>query len=132
MPRDAGSLPLLIAALKSGPSSIQRPAAEALGRIGNPTAVPQFVEQLALIHFFGHAVGFVDNGVPVGETNKAHIDTENPHHCTNTQCAMSFANESVQGAVSYAKQYIRNAEAVLIGQECLSDARLLESKQLTQ
>ena len=100
--------------------------------VGNPTAVPQFVEQLALIHFFGHAVGFVDNGVPVGETNKAHIDTENPHHCTNTQCTMSFANESVQGAVSYAKQYIRNAEAVLIGQECLSDARLLESKQLTQ
>ena len=43
--------------------------------VGNPTAVPQFVEQLALIHFFGHAVGFVDNGVPVGDTNKAHIDT---------------------------------------------------------
>lgn len=100
--------------------------------VGNPTAVPQFVEQLALIHFFGHAVGFVDNGVPVGPTNQAHIDTENAHHCTNKQCAMSFANESVTGAVSYAKQYIRNPEAVLLGQECLSDARLLESKLLTQ
>jgi hypothetical protein len=100
--------------------------------VGNPTAVPQLVEQLALIHFMGHAVGFVDNGVPVGESNKAHIDTENVHHCTNKQCAMSFANESVVGAVAYAKQYIRNPEAVLIGQECLSDARLLESKQLTQ
>ena len=100
--------------------------------VGNPTAVPQFVEQLALIHFFGHAVGFVDNGVPVGETNKAHIDTENAHHCTNKQCAMSFANESVAGAVAYAKTYIRNPEAVLLGQECLSDARLLESKLLTQ
>lgn len=100
--------------------------------VGNPTAVPQFVEQLALIHFLGHAVGFVDNGVPVGDTNKAHIDTENAHHCTNKQCAMSFANESVVGAVAYAKQYIRNPEAVLLGQECLSDARLLESKLLTQ
>jgi hypothetical protein len=100
--------------------------------VGNPTAVPQFVEQLALIHFFGHAVGFVDNGVPVGDTNKAHIDPDNAHHCTNKQCAMSFANESVQGAVAYAKQYIRNPEAVLLGQECLSDARLLESKLLTQ
>lgn len=100
--------------------------------VGNPTAVPQLVEQLALIHFFGHAVGFVDNGVPVSDTNKAHIDANNPHHCTNKQCAMSFANESVQGAVAYAKQYILNPEAVLIGQECLSDARLLESKLLTQ
>jgi hypothetical protein len=100
--------------------------------VGNPTAVPQFVEQLALIHFMGHAVGFVDNGVPVGETNRAHVDTENVHHCSNTQCSLSFAIESVVGAVAYAKQYIRNPEAVLIGQECLSDARLLESKQLTQ
>ncbi len=100
--------------------------------VGNPTAVPQFVEQLALIHFFGHAVGFVDNGVAVGPNNKAHIDPDNAHHCTNKQCAMSFANESVTGAVAYAKQYILNPEAVLIGQECLSDARLLESKLLTQ
>ena len=100
--------------------------------VGNPTAVPQFVEQLALIHFFGHAVGFVDNGVPVGDTNKAHIDPDNAHHCTNKQCAMSFANESVTGAVAYAKTLIRSPEAVLLGQECLSDARLLESKSLGQ
>jgi len=97
----------------------------------NPTPPPQFIEQLALIHFFGHAVGFVDNGVPVGESNKAHIDTANPHHCTNTKCAMSFAVESAAGAAAYAKTLIRSPEAVLIGQECLSDARLLESMQLT-
>ena len=94
----------------------------------NPTPPPQFVEQLALIHFLGHAVGFVDNGVPVGDNNKAHIDTANGHHCTNKQCAMSFANESATGAVAYAKTLIRSPEVVLIGQECLSDARLLESK----
>ena len=98
----------------------------------NPTPPPQFIEQLALIHLLGHAVGFVDNGVPVGEANRAHVDTENVHHCTNKQCAMSFEIESAKGAAAYAKQYIRSGEAVLIGQECLSDARLLESKQLTQ
>lgn len=98
----------------------------------NPTPPPQFIEQLALIHAFGHAVGFVDNGVPVGESNKAHVDTENAHHCTNKQCALSFAIETASGAAAYAKQYIRSPEAVLYGQECLSDARLLESKQLGQ
>lgn len=98
----------------------------------NPTPPPQFIEQLALIHAFGHAVGFVDNGVPVGESNRAHVDTENAHHCTNTQCALSFAIESAAGAAAYAKQFIRSPEAVLYGQECLSDARLLESKQLGQ
>jgi hypothetical protein len=98
----------------------------------NPTPPPQLVEQLALIHFLGHAVGFVDNGVPVGDSNKAHVDTTNVHHCTNKQCAMSFANEGAAGAASYAKSYIHGTEAVLIGQECLSDARLLESMQLGQ
>jgi hypothetical protein len=100
--------------------------------VTNPTAPPQLIEQLALIHFLGHAVGFVDNGVPVGDSNKAHIDTANGHHCTNKQCAMSFAVEGAKGATDYAKTLIRNPEAVLIGQECLSDARLLESKQLSQ
>jgi hypothetical protein len=100
--------------------------------VTNPTAPPQLVEQLALIHSLGHAVGFVDNGVPVGDSNKAHIDTANGHHCTNKQCAMSFANEGAKGATDYAKTLIRNPEAVLIGQECLSDARLLESKQLSK
>ncbi len=98
----------------------------------NPTPPPQLIEQLALVHFLGHAVGFVDNGVPVGDANKAHIDTANLHHCTNKQCAMSFAIESAAGAAAYAKSYIRSPEAVLIGQECLSDARLLESTQLGQ
>lgn len=87
-----------------------------------------FVEQLTLIHHLGHAVGFVDNGVPVGEANRAHVDTANGHHCTNKQCAMSFANETVAGATAYASEFIRSPEAVLIGQECLSDARILENK----
>jgi hypothetical protein len=96
----------------------------------NPTPAPQLVEQLALLHAFGHAVGFVDDGVPVGEANRAHVDPANPHHCANTQCALTFAVEGAGGAAAFAKQYVRSPEAVLIGQECLSDARLLESAQL--
>jgi len=89
-------------------------------------ASPQLVEQLALVHAFGHAVGFVDNGVPVGDNNKGHIDAEG-HHCTNKQCAMAGAVETAAGAAAYASSLIRSPDAVLIGQECLSDARVLEN-----
>jgi hypothetical protein len=93
----------------------------------NPTPSPVFIEQLALVHFLGHAVGFVDNGVPVGDNNKAHIDTANGHHCTNKKCAMSVELESAAGAAAYTP-LVRSFESVLIGQECLSDARILEDK----
>jgi hypothetical protein len=93
----------------------------------NPTPSPVFIEQLALIHFLGHAVGFVDNGVAVGDNNKAHIDTANGHHCTNKKCAMSVELESAAGAAAYTP-LVRSFESVLIGQECLSDARILEDK----
>lgn len=99
----------------------------------NPTPPLPFVEQIALIHNFGHAVGFVDNGVPVGEANKAHIDVDNGgHHCTNAKCAMSFAAERASGAASLALVTVRKPGDPLIGNECLSDGRLLESSQLGQ
>ncbi len=96
----------------------------------NPTPAPEFIEQLALIHFLGHAVGFVDNGVPVGDNNKAHIDTANGHHCTNKKCAMSVELEGAAGAAAYTP-LIRSFESVLIGNECLSDARVLENSLTT-
>lgn len=98
----------------------------AIASAGN--SPPQLVEQLTLIHHFGHAVGFVDNGVPVEAGNRAHVDPENAHHCTNKQCAMSFATETPAGASAFAGT-VRSPQAVLIGQECLSDARILENKQ---
>jgi hypothetical protein len=96
-----------------------------------PAIESPFIEQLALIHAFGHAVGFVDNGVPVGDKNKAHVDA-NGKHCTNAKCAMHAAVETAAGAKAYASSLIRSPDAVLIGQDCLSDARVLESTQLSQ
>lgn len=100
-----------------------------VGKSGSP---PELVEQVALIHGFGHAVGFVDNGVPVADNNKAHVDGADGHHCTNTQCAMNVANETVAGANAFARSWIRGTQVVILGQECLSDARILENKQLGQ
>lgn len=89
------------------------------------TAVAQFVEQSTLIHELGHAVGFVNNGVPV---NSDHHDAANGAHCTNNQCVMYWANEGAKDAVEFVRRYIIGGDPVLYGQECLSDARILENK----
>jgi putative membrane-bound dehydrogenase-like protein len=46
--RDAGALPQVAEALKSGRPAVQRAAAEALGRIGDPRAVPDLLAVAAL------------------------------------------------------------------------------------
>lgn len=95
-------------------------------RAGPQSPPPAYVEQLAMIHALGHAVGFVDNGVPVADSNKAHV--ADGHHCTNDQCAMYGGIDTVQGAAPHAMSFVRYQTSVLIGQECLSDARLLANK----
>jgi hypothetical protein len=87
----------------------------------------QVIEQLAVTHYFGHAVGFVNNGVPLAPGNESHQDTANGSHCTNKQCAMSVAFETPEGAADFIGKFPVGSETVVIGQECLSDARILEN-----
>jgi hypothetical protein len=94
------------------------------------TAVPetpfaQYVEQATLIHEFGHAVGFVNNGIPI---NTPHHDAENGAHCTNTDCVMYYAHETTTAAVDFVRRAIITSDPVLYGQECLSDVRILENE----
>ena len=102
-----------------------------VGRTGviaifKPAIKDALVEQLTLVHQLGHAVGFVDDGVPVTDVNRAHVDPADGHHCTNTGCAMNVANERAAGAEAFAAK-IAGPQSILIGQECLSDARILEN-----
>lgn len=90
--------------------------------------VAQLIEQFAVTHYFGHAVGFVNNGVPLADGN-AHQDTANGSHCTNKQCAMAFAFESPKGVADFISAHPVSSQTVVIGQECLSDARILENNQ---
>jgi hypothetical protein len=93
---------------------------------GNVIPPPAYVEQLAMIHELGHAVGFVDDGVPVADGNTDHVAED--HHCNNSQCAMYGGIDTVQGAAPYAMNYVRYQTSVLLGQECLSDARIFANK----
>lgn len=93
----------------------------------NPTPPLPIVEQVALIHFFGHAVGFVDSGITVETANRAHVDADDGHHCNVKQCVMSAGVERAAGGGAAAR-LVSNPDSVLIGQECLSDARIFENK----
>lgn len=87
----------------------------------SPTGgVPKFVEQSTLVHEIGHALGLVNNGVPV---TTAHHDSANGAHCTNTACAMYYANEGLTAATAFAQQAITNQSFVLLKDECLNDTK---------
>jgi hypothetical protein len=80
--------------------------------------VDRFVEQSTLVHEFGHAVGLVNNGIPM---TMAHQDTAHGAHCTNTPCSMYWENEGPAAAAAFAATYIKTADDILYGAECLAD-----------
>lgn len=91
----------------------------------NPTsAIAQLVEQSALLHQIGHLVGFVNNGVPL---NSEHHDAANGAHCTNQACIMNAAFEGAEATANFVAKSFTAPDPVIFGQECLSDARILEN-----
>ena len=81
--------------------------------------VVRFTEQSVLIHELGHAVGLVDNGLPL--TN-AHKDDANGAHCKNPQCVMYYANDGARDALQFARRFATSGSTVVFGNECTSDA----------
>ncbi len=82
--------------------------------------MPPLVEQSALVHEFGHAVGLV--GIAVPEATE-HADPEHVGHCTNPSCVMFWANEGATQATELAGRLLGNGSRVLFGDECLADVR---------
>jgi predicted Zn-dependent protease len=87
---------------------------------GQTAAVPKFVEQSTLVHEMGHALGFVNNGLPM-ET--AHLDVANGNHCTNPNCVMYYLNGGEEDMVPFVQNYISNGSLNMFGPECLQDAQ---------
>jgi hypothetical protein len=82
----------------------------------------RFVEQSTLIHELGHAIGLVDNGVPL---TSAHKDAEHGAHCSNQDCVMYWLNEGASDMAAFAQQRVLANDAVLFGPECLADVDAL-------
>jgi hypothetical protein len=105
--------------------AVFKPAYAAYFDKKHPTA--QMIEQISVIHQFGHAVGWVNHGVPIADANQKHEDGAHAGHCTNKQCAMSFAFESAKGIGDFIGNFPVSDHSVLYDQECLSDVRIYEN-----
>jgi hypothetical protein len=84
------------------------------------TSIPRLVEQVVMIHEFGHAVGLVNNGVPL---SSAHQDTTHGAHCSNADCAMYYTVDGYNEIVDFINRRVQGAGTVLFGSECLEDTR---------
>lgn len=86
---------------------------------GSLSMVPKYVEQATLIHEMGHALGLVNNGLPM---QKDHQDTPNGAHCSNENCVMYYANEGAGSLKKYIDKVIAEKRLIMFDQQCLNDA----------
>jgi hypothetical protein len=82
--------------------------------------VPKFVEQSTLVHEMGHALGFVNNGVPL---TSSYQDTAHGSHSLNEECVMYWQNEGAGNLTSFIQKYMSSSSRVMWGPEVLQDAR---------
>lgn len=96
----------------SGVIAMFKPALDDNGKL---TAV---AEQSTLVHEVGHAVGLVNDGLPL---TADHHDADHGSHCTRTECVMYYALEGKKTLMDFAKTHEKSAES-LFGPDCLADA----------
>lgn len=86
---------------------------------GGPV-VQRYVEQSTMVHELGHALGFVNNGVPMAVN---HQDTAHGKHTSNTNCVMYWLNEGSTDMQQFVAHYISSGTTVMWGSQVLADAQ---------
>jgi len=82
--------------------------------------VPKYVEQTTIIHECGHALGLVENGVPL---TSDHHDLEHGSHCTDSDCVMYWSNEGASNLWGFVKRFLLTSNTVVFCEHCLADVR---------
>lgn len=82
--------------------------------------IPKFVEQSTIVHELAHAIGFVNNGLPL---TSAHHDSAHGAHCSNTNCVMYYLNEGASDLANFVVNYQNSQNAVMLDNACLEDAK---------
>jgi hypothetical protein len=108
----------------TGVIALFKPAVQAAS--SSRPAQGSYIEQSTLIHELGHAVGLVDNGLPM---TTPHVDHEHGAHCSDPGCVMYHQNEGASGLLRFIKDYVKSDDAVLFGQACLQDAHAAARNQ---
>ncbi len=87
---------------------------------GSDPLVPKYVEQATLVHEMGHALGLVNNGVPM---YTPHQDTAHGAHCSNPDCVMYYSNEGTASMMKFATEKVAKLSFVMFDQQCLNDTQ---------
>ena len=99
--------------------AIFKPVVEST-QTGPLTITPKYVEQSTIVHEVGHALGLVNNGIPM---HTAHQDDAHGKHCNNDQCLMYYLNEGKTDLIQFVTQAFQTGSLVIFDQNCLDDAR---------
>jgi hypothetical protein len=84
--------------------------------------VPKYVEQSTLVHEMGHALGFVNNGVPMVTDYQ---DKEHGAHSNNEDDVMYWLNEGASDLQKFVLKYTESQSVVMWGPEVLADAKAI-------
>jgi hypothetical protein len=79
-----------------------------------------YVEQAAIVHYLGRAVGLVNNGVPMVVP---HEDPSHPHFAAQADDVMSFQLESASAGLPVILDYAAGNQLVLFGSATLQDGQ---------
>lgn len=90
------------------------------GGNATPGIVRRFVEQSTIVHELGHALGFVNNGVPM-VTN--HQDVAHGRHTTDDQCVMYYLNEGTADLIQFFQRFLTSHSLVMWGSAVRADAQ---------
>ena len=85
-----------------------------------PPLLRAFSEQATVIHEIGHALGLVDNGVPLASN---HLDSENGAHTVQNECIMYFLNEGAADLYQFIIDFNATGDATLWGPGVLQDVQ---------
>lgn len=86
---------------------------------GNDTS-QKYLEQATVVHEIGHAIGLVNNGLPMASE---HEDVDHSGHTANSDGIMYWAVESANGALDFLADVIVGGNTSLFGPESLLDAQ---------
>ncbi len=87
---------------------------------GGDGATQRYVEQSVVVHEIGHAIGLVNNGLPMVS---GHEDAAHPKHSINQDCVMYWAVENRQNILTTLANFIAGNRLNLFGPQSLDDGR---------
>lgn len=87
-----------------------------------PPNTGRYVEQSTLIHELAHAIGLVDNGIPMAAPHK---DAAHGAHCNNPDCVMYWLNEGASDAADFALSRLVTGNSLIFDSTCLADVDAL-------